>query len=209
MIDSYEFPPQQDLEEVRNQLQSRIDMGHGGDLYSELQRIDPDTAGRIHAHDYQRITRALEVHNLTKRPISSYRIKQGACPQRYQLAMVGLNRSRDELYKRIDLRVEKMFQDGLVNEVRRLLAIGFESSLKPLRTLGYKQVSNYLEGEYDLDTAIALTKQATRRYAKRQLTWFRRDPRIRWFMLTEETDYDATCNEIMDYICRSIPVHVE
>ena len=123
--------------------------------------------------------------------------------------MIGLDRSRAELYRRIELRVEKMFREGLVDEVRHLLEQGFKSDLKPLQTLGYKQVIGYLAGEYDLDTAISLTKQATRRYAKRQLTWFRRDPRIRWFQLTEETNPGVVCSEIVAYICRSNSVHVE
>jgi tRNA dimethylallyltransferase len=102
-----------------------------------------------------------------------------------------------------------MFRKGLIDEVRGLLEQGFNSGLKPLQTLGYKQVIGYLAGEHDLDTAICLTKQATRRYAKRQLTWFRRDPRIRWFPLAEETGHDLACSEIVEYICRSIPIHVE
>ena len=128
---------------------------------------------------------------------------------RYNLVMIGLDRSRAELYRKIELRVEKMFREGLVDEVSHLLEQGFKSNLKPLQTLGYKQVIGYLAGEYDLDTAISLTKQATRRYAKRQLTWFRRDPRIRWFQLTEETNPRVVRKEIVAYICRSNSVHVE
>jgi tRNA dimethylallyltransferase len=123
--------------------------------------------------------------------------------------MIGLNRDREELYRRIELRVEKMFRQGLIDEVRDLIELGFNSDLKPLKTLGYKQTFGYLAGEYDLDTAISLTKQATRRYAKRQLTWFRRDPRIRWFTLTGDACHDHTCSEIEGYICRTIPIHVE
>ncbi len=128
---------------------------------------------------------------------------------RFNLVMIGLDRSRAELYRKIELRVEKMFREGLVDEVSYLLEQGFKSNLKPLQTLGYKQVIGYLAGEYDLNTAISLTKQATRRYAKRQLTWFRRNPRIRWFHLTEETNPRVVRKEIVAYICRSNSVHVE
>jgi tRNA dimethylallyltransferase len=209
VIDPYEFPSQQGLEPVRKQLRSRVEAGRIADLYAELQRLDPEAARRIHPHDLHRLTRALEVYNLTSRPISSYRVKEAAMAPRFNLVMIGLDRSRAELYRKIELRVEKMFREGLVDEVSYLLEQGFKSNLKPLQTLGYKQVIGYLAGEYDLNTAISLTKQATRRYAKRQLTWFRRDPRIRWFHLTEETNPRVVRKEIVAYICRSNSVHVE
>jgi len=209
VIDPYEFPSHHGLEAVRKQLQSFVETGRGAELYAELQRIDPEAARRIHPHDHHRLIRALEVYSLTRRPISSYQAKETAPSPEYDLAMIGLDRNRAELYRRIDLRVEKMFREGLVDEVRQLLGRGFESGLKPLQTLGYRQVIAYLAGEHDLASAISLTKQATRKYAKRQLTWFRRDPRIRWFTLTEETGPEIVCDEIVEYICRSIPVHVE
>lgn len=209
VIDPYEFPSQHGLETVRKNLRSCVEAGRCAELYAELQRIDPEAARRIHPHDHHRLIRALEVYRLTRRPISSYQARETAPPLRYDLAMIGLDCNRAELYRRIDLRVDKMFQDGLVDEVRHLLDQGFESGLKPLQTLGYRQVIGYLAGECNLDAAISLTKQATRNYAKRQLTWFRRDPRIRWFMLTEETRPEIVCAEIVEHICRSIPVHVE
>lgn len=209
VIDPYEFPSQQGLEPVRKQLRSRVEAGRGADLYAELQRLDPEAAMRIHPHDHHRLTRALEVYSLARRPISSYWVKETTMAPRYNMAMIGLNRSRDELYRKIELRVENMFREGLVDEVRCLLERGFNSDLKPLQTLGYKQVIGFLAQEYDLDTAISLTKQATRRYAKRQLTWFRRDHRIRWFQLTEATNPEVVRNEIVEYICRSSFVHVE
>lgn len=204
VIDPYEFPPQHGLETVRKNLRSCIEAGKGAELYTELQRIDPGAARRIHPNDYQRLIRALEVYRLTNRPISSYQAKETAPSLRYDLAMIGLDRDRADLYRSIDLRVETMFRDGLVDEVRHLLDQGFQSGLKPLQTLGYRQVISYLNGEGDLDAAISLTKQATRNYAKRQLTWFRRDPRIRWFTLTEETHPEIVCDEIVEHICRII-----
>jgi tRNA dimethylallyltransferase len=209
VIDPYEFPSLPGVETVRQDLQSCVEAGQGAELYAELQRIDPDAARRIHPNDHHRLIRALEVYRLTRRPISSYQVRETASSLRYDLVMIGLDRNRNELYRRIDLRVENMFRDGLVDEVRHLLDQGFESSLKPLQTLGYRQVINYLEGKCDLDDAISLTKQATRNYAKRQLTWFRRDSRIVWFTLTEESRPEIVCDEIVEHICRTIPVHVE
>lgn len=205
--DCYEFPKTKGLEEVRNMLNQKVAGGKGSELYEELKKIDPPTALRLHPNDYRRITRALEVYYLTGKPISFYQ-KAGKCSS-YLLAMVGLNRSRSELYQRIEKRVDKMFAEGLVDEVKSLLARGYNPELKPFQTLGYKQVIQYIKGDYDLATAIALTKKATRNYAKRQLTWFRRDPRIKWFFLQGETLKQETLDEIRGYICRSIPVCVE
>jgi tRNA dimethylallyltransferase len=204
VIDPYEFPSLHGLETVRKNLRSCVEAGRGAELYAELQRIDPDAARRIHPHDQHRLIRALEVYRLTKRPISSYQVRETAPSLRYDLAMIGLDRNRAELYRRIDLRVENMFRDGLVDEARHLLEQGFESSLKPLQTLGYRQAISYLEGKCNLDDAISLTKQATRNYAKRQLTWFRRDSRIQWFAVTEETRPEIVCDEIVEHICRTI-----
>ncbi|MGD0153255.1 MAG: tRNA (adenosine(37)-N6)-dimethylallyltransferase MiaA [Thermacetogeniaceae bacterium] len=209
VIDPYEFPSQEGLMQVRQRLHSRMEAGRGEELYAELQQVDPEAAGRIHPHDQRRITRALEVYQLTQRPISSYRTTGAAPEPRYNLAMIGLSRSRPELYRRIDLRVDQMFRDGLVDEVRGLLERGCQPGLKPLQTLGYRQVISYLAGEYDLDTAISLVKQATRNYAKRQLTWFGRDSRIRWWQLAEDAHPGAVSEEIAQFICRSIPVNVE
>ncbi len=102
-----------------------------------------------------------------------------------------------------------MFLDGLVDEVKQLFDLGFKPDLKPLQTLGYKQVVGYLAGDHDLDVAISLTKKATRNYAKRQLTWFRRDPGIKWFMLQDQAGTGSIVNEIAQFICRSNPVNVE
>lgn len=209
VIDPYEFPSMEGLDAVRRGLQSYVEAGRSDELYAELQRIDPEAAGRIHPHDQRRITRALEVYYLTERPISSFRVNDAQPAPLYDLAMIGLNCSRPELYRRIDLRVEKMFREGLVDEVGGLLERGCVSGLKPLQTLGYKQTISYLMGEYDLDTAISLTKQTTRNFAKRQLTWFRRDSRIQWFQITGETDPGVISDEIVRFICRSIPVNVE
>ncbi len=209
VIDRYQFPSMKGLRGVRNKLRNKVEQGRGGELYEELKRIDPNAALRLHPSDYRRITRALEVYYLTGKPISSYQKRASLRPSLYQLAMVGLNRNRSELYRRIELRVDRMFAWGLVEEVKTLLSLGYNPELKPFQSLGYKQVIQYLKGDYDLATAIALTKKATRNYAKRQLTWFRRDSRIHWFFLEKETLKQQTLNEITGYICRSIPFCVE
>lgn len=210
VIDPYEFPETEGIHEIRRYLREKIKHGKGEKLYKELQRIDPKTAERLHLHDHRRISRALEVYYLTGKPISSYQKVGVNTPSFYDLAMVGLNRNRKELYRRIEARVERMFSRGLVEEVKSLLAQGYSPELKPFQSLGYKQVIHYLKGDYDLETAIALTKKATKSYAKRQLTWFRRDPRIQWFFLQEgEKVKQKILNGIIHFICRSIPVRIE
>lgn len=207
VIDPYQFPETQDIRELRNSFR-KIWATDGGKekLYQELQRVDPITASRIHPNDFRRISRALEVYYTTGTPISQFQKKK--YESLYRLAMVGLNRKRHDLYKRIEKRVELMFQEGIVEETKAILARGYDPQLKPFQSLGYKQVIGYLNGEYDLNTAIELTKKATRNYAKRQLTWFRRDPRINWFMLDEEAK--VTDNNILDkiiqFICRNLSI---
>lgn len=208
VIDPYHFPETVSIHELRRKFRKIWAEGKGGELYRELQEVDPITANRIHPNDFRRISRALEVYHLTGTPISDFQKKRFDSSQ-YELAMVGLTRSRPEIYRRIERRVDLMFKNGIVEETKSILARGYDQHLKPFQSLGYKQVVSYLNGEYDLATAIELTKKATRNYAKRQLTWFRRDPRIKWFSLDEGTSITATLDKITLYICRNISFRVE
>lgn len=204
VIDPYEFPEINKVEEVRQKLLNRIKKGEGDKLHTELFRVDPLTAARLHPNDYRRITRALEVYYLTGKPISDYHRKSQQKPL-YKTVMIGLTRNREELYERIENRVEKMYQKGLVEELKDLLEKGYSFNLKPFQALGYKQTLAYLQGEYDLPTAIYLTKKATKNYAKRQLTWFKRDSRIQWFYLQGEKINKNILEEIIASICRIFP----
>ncbi|MFY9140128.1 MAG: tRNA (adenosine(37)-N6)-dimethylallyltransferase MiaA [Thermacetogeniaceae bacterium] len=203
VIDPYEFPETTGHEEIRKKLRKIWSQGGKEELYQRLQKIDPDAAKRIHPNDFRRISRALEVYYLTGKTISSYIRKRKK--SLYNLAMIGLTRQRSELYQRIEARVDKMFADGLIEEVKSILEMGYDPKIKPLQSLGYKQVVEYLMGECDQAEAIASTKKATRNYAKRQLTWFRRDDRIRWFSLSEERTEQLLKRIAID-ICRSINI---
>ncbi len=153
-----------------------------GFLHERLRAVDPESAAGIHPNDVFRVTRALEVYELTGRPMSWWRAAwKGMKPSRPCCIKIGLAIPRDELYRRIDTRVDSMLEQGLVEEVRMLLDRGYSRALRPLKSLGYRQIAGYLSGEYPLDEAIRLIKRDTRRYAKRQLTWFRADPELRWF----------------------------
>jgi len=155
-------------------------------LYEKLRKIDPPAASRIHPHDLVRIIRALEVYEETGRPISSLQCRGNRGKSKdYNLIIIGLNRPRENLYQRIEQRVERMFAQGLVKEVRNLLNQGYGEDLVSMQGLGYKEVSAYLRGEFDENEAMRLLKRNTRRYAKRQLTWFRKDERIQWLDINE------------------------
>jgi tRNA dimethylallyltransferase len=149
-------------------------------LLERLRAVDPAAAERIHARDLKRIMRALEVYVLTGLPISHFHSTAGSTDAAYHVRLFGLNMSRTALYERIERRVDEQIEAGLVEEVHGLLAGGYTVELPSMKGLGYKQIAGYLLGEYDFETAVALLKRDTRRFAKRQLTWFRADPRIRW-----------------------------
>jgi tRNA dimethylallyltransferase len=150
-------------------------------LHEELLRVDPDAGRRIHPHDRQRIVRALEVYRLTGSPLSAFQSQHGFNHCIYRTAKIFLYRERNVLYERINRRVLQMMDQGLREEVRRLLQMGYGPELKPMQSLGYKQMAATLLGTCSLDSAILDMQRATRHYAKRQLTWFRGDPEFRWF----------------------------
>ena len=149
-----------------------------GALYRLLARLDPDAAARIHANDVQKLTRALEVRLTTGARLPR---RETAAPlEEYAPVQIGLHPDRAELNARLETRAEAMFRGGLLEEVRELLAKGATGGEKPFEALGYKQALAHIRGTLSLEEAIESTQVETRQYAKRQLTWFRRDPRIQW-----------------------------
>lgn len=167
-------------EELRKNLKERLAREGLSSLYRELQEKDPEAAARIHPHDRVRILRALEVYYATGKPFSQLAREHGFRPRRYSALKIGLTLPREELYARLDRRVEEMLRSGLLEEVKKLLA-RYPPDLKPLQSIGYRHLIAYLSGRLPLSEAVRLMKRDTRRYAKRQLTWFRADPEVRWF----------------------------
>ncbi len=149
-------------------------------LHARLAERDPASALRIHRNDSVRVIRALEVLELTGRPISEHHREHEASEARYQVLALGLRHDREALYVRIDARTVAMFDAGFAQEVQALLDSGFDRSLRPMGALGYKHVCAALAGEIPLEDAVRLTQRDTRRYAKRQRTWFAKDPAISW-----------------------------
>jgi tRNA dimethylallyltransferase len=149
-------------------------------LHRRLQAVDPAAAARLHPHDRLRIIRALEVYQHTGQPISAWQSTHAFAQHEVDALVLGVSLPRAELYARITARCDAMVRDGLVEEVRRLYASGLDPDLPALRSPGYAEVGDHVRGRCDLSTAIARMSQATRQLAKRQLTWFRRDPQLVW-----------------------------
>jgi len=155
-------------------------------LYQELKKVDRKASQKIHPNDRRRIKRALEVFYTTGIPISVLQRKKPARP--FQTLLIGINRERKELYQRINKRVEAIFAQGFVDEVKTLLENGYTENLNSMQAIGYQETITYLNNERSLAETIELIKKNTRRYAKRQLSWFRQDKRINWLSLgSEET----------------------
>jgi len=172
--------PGQDSE-LRRALEQRILIEGIEPLYQWLTEIDPSVTATIHPNDRQRTIRALEVYQLTGKRLSDWQKEHGFNERRFEVLKIGLNRPRGELYDLINRRCERMVEDGLLEEVRGLVARGYGLALKSLRSVGYRQMGRVLEGHQALLDGLNEMQQETRRLAKRQLTWFRRDPDITWF----------------------------
>ena len=147
-------------------------------LYKKLKEIDPQAARAIHPHDLRRIVRALEVYELTDLPISKLKKKTSGVRNKYDVRIFGLKRQRERLYARIEKRVDRMFRRGLVAEIKKLTKRKLSRTAKSL--LGYKEIAGLLNGKYSCDEARGLLKRNSRRYAKRQLSWFRKEKGVRW-----------------------------
>jgi len=181
--------------ELRQRLEQEAEEFSVGQLYARLEQADPKSAAKIHANDLRRIIRALEVFEKASAPISELRKRTSGLGDEYEVRIFGLEMERAALYEKIDERVEQMFSEGLVNEARALMdAEGL--SLTASQALGYKEAFGYLAGDYDIEEAKRLTKRNTRHFAKRQMTWFKRDPRIEWIMLEKDFDTEEKARAI-------------
>lgn len=196
-IQGFDLMPGEPLPELRRKLKEQIEEYGSGHLYQNLLDVDPEAAAKIHPNDHRRIIRALEVFLSTGTPISQLQRNRNS-NFKFKVIYILLNRDRDELYHRIERRVEQMIDAGLVEEVDFLLKKGFSPQLKPMQSLGYKQICRYLNQICSLEEAIISIKQETRRYAKRQLTWFRKEPVD--YVVTINGDAQELFGDILNYI---------
>ena len=165
---------------LRLNLKEEVDAKGTTELYHRLCECDPKSAARIHPHDAFRIVRALEIYETTGQPISSWHQQHRLAPPLFDILKIGLSRQREVLYERINHRVDLMVEEGLVDEVKSLLSRGYSSELKPLQSIGYRHVADYFEGYLSWNDTLQMLKRDTRRYAKRQLTWFNADSQVNW-----------------------------
>lgn len=192
VVDGLKIPQVPPNPELRQQLEAQAARDGWQGLFADLQALDPLTAERIDPKNVRRLIRALEIVKMTGQ--SKTRL-EGMTPPPYRILMIGLDRPREQLYQRIDKRVEQMVETGLVDEVDRLLSAGYEPTLPSMTSLGYREISSYLSAEITLNEAKYKMKTGTHRFVRHQYTWFRRMRTIRWFNLADKSDY-----EILDTI---------
>lgn len=184
VIEGWEVPEVKPDLQLRDALQSWGEQVGAEGLHERLRMIDPQAAARMDPSNMRRSVRALEVIYHTGRRFSEQQRKSGAP---YRTLLIGLTRPRPELYARIDARVEKMVEDGLVEEVRGLLAMGYREDLSPLSAIGYREVIAHLRGEITMEEGMQSIKRATRQYVRRQANWFKSDdPEIQWFQAGDQ-----------------------
>ena len=170
---------------IRRQLQRRAETEGNAVLHGQLAAVDPAAAERIHVNDTYRIVRALEVHALTGEPLSGFQRRHGFQTPRFDALEIGISWPRPVLYERINRRVDIMMAQGFLDEVRQLLARGYARDIKSMQSLGYRHLAAVIKDGLPLADALVALKRDHRRYAKRQITWFRASPRIHWLNLTQ------------------------
>ena len=188
------------------ELRSRLEGEYDADpkaFFQQMAKDDAPSGRKLHLNDKKRVVRAREVFLLSDKPFSSYNQEYMAAQRkdRYPAVRIGLTMPREKLYEAIDRRVDRMMEQGLLDEVKGLKARGYDRRLPAMQAIGYAQLYAFLEGEVPLDAAIDTIKRATRQFAKRQLTWFRRDERIRWFNCEH---YEEAFHEIEGYVKETI-----
>ena len=189
---------------IREQLEGEWEAQGAEEMMARLAAVDPDSAARLHLSDKRRILRALEVYLATGETITVHNARTKAIPPRYEAIMIGLNTEpRQILYDRIDRRVGVMLEQGLLQEVQSLLEDGLLEGTAA-QAIGYKELLAYFRGEMTLETAADLIRQKSRNYAKRQLTWFRRDERVKWIVYNAPEAAQAVLQEATNYLTQTL-----
>ena len=197
VVKDIDFSKETEKSPVREELEKLAEEKGYEYLHERLQQVDPKSAEKIHANNVKRVIRALEYFELTGKPISLHNEEEAAKESPYNVAYFVLNDVRERLYERIDARVDTMLQEGLVEEVSGLAKKGYTKDMVSMQGLGYKEILSYLDGSYTLDEAVYILKRDTRHFAKRQLTWFKREKDVIW---VNKQDFHYKENEILNYI---------
>ena len=189
-------------ETIKQGLRERLEEEGREKLHNELAEFDPESAHRIHPNDVQRILRGHEIYYATGVPWSKHLANQPQNSLRYRALQIGLTRPRKELYARIEERVQQMAEQGLLAEVKNLLAMGFDKKLKSMQSIGYRHMINFIEGNWSWEKTLELLARDTRHYAKRQYTWFNNNPGIIWHDVGET---DKIFHDIKDFLIKNNP----
>lgn len=192
-----DFKENEEGNQIRMELEALAEEKGNEYLHQQLQAVDPESAKAIHANNRKRVIRALEYYRQTGEKISSHNEAERQKESPYDFLYYVLNTERAALYQRIDRRVDNMLADGLVEEVQKLKDMGCSRSMVSMQGLGYKEILDYLDGTISLEEAVYILKRDTRHFAKRQLTWFRRERDVRWLNLP---DFENDPKRVLDYI---------
>lgn len=200
LIYNYGFTQANKDEDYRNYLEN-IAIEKGKEyVHNMLKEVDIESYNRLYPNDLKRVIRALEVYKLTGKTISEFSRNEDIYNIPYKIYYFVLNMDREKLYDRINKRVDEMINNGLIDEVIKLKESGYNSNMQSMKGIGYKEILYYLEGRITLEEAIAMIKQGSRNYAKRQITWFKKDDRAIWINKDKFNDE----NEIVEYIINKI-----
>ena len=204
LIRGTDFQPAGTDNGIREELEKEWEEQGAEAMMARLAAVDPDSAERLHLSDKRRILRALEVYLATGETITAHNARTKAIPPRFEAVMIGLNtQPRDILYGRIDRRVDVMLEQGLLREVRTLLEKGLLEGTAA-QAIGYKELLAHFRGEMTLEAAADLIRQKSRNYAKRQLTWFRRDERVKWIVYNAPQAAQAVLQEATEYLQKTL-----
>jgi tRNA dimethylallyltransferase len=185
---------------VRSELRVlRSEYGREG-LYAELMRVDPQAAARLHPNDESKVLRAVEVYRLSGRPLSAVQDEHRFQEMPFSTLLIGLQRPKESLYRRIEERIDWQLTHGMVEETRALLDDGYGRGLGSMKGLGYRQVGGYLVNEYDYAEMVHQFKRDTRRFAKRQLTWFRKEPGVQWVSIADHEPLEQVAGAVITHI---------
>ncbi|MFL8711619.1 tRNA (adenosine(37)-N6)-dimethylallyltransferase MiaA [Clostridioides sp. GD02377] len=202
LIYNMDFAKSDANNELRDELQNQLAEKGIDYMHDRLKLLDEEAANRIHKNNTKRVIRALEVC-LSGKKMNDFS-SDLKFNEEYEPIIIVLNRNREHLYERINMRVDIMLENGLVEEVKKLLSMGFKKDMISMQGIGYKEILKYLDGEYTYEEAIEIIKRDSRRYAKRQITWFKRYEIAKWFDLDKYESIDTLKNEIILYIKDSI-----
>lgn len=196
-----DFSKDDDNHQIREELEALAKEKGAEYIHDELRKVDPASADAIHANNVKRVIRALEYYKLTGEKISEHNEEQRKKESPYDFSYFVLNDHRELLYERIDKRVDEMVSEGLLQEVQQLKSMGYHRSLVSMQALGYKEILSYLDDEISLEEAIYIIKRDTRHFAKRQITWFKREKEVIW---VNKPEFDYNNDKILDFMYEHI-----